>query len=214
MKGGNLTDLVSTKHPMKEADIANVCKGMLEGLAFLHENFRLHRDIKSDNVLVNINGEVKLADFGFAIMLNSEESKRTSVVGTPYWMAPELIKAEPYDSKVDIWSTGITLIEMAEGEPPHMSLPVLKALLTITTNPPAKLKSVGSTAWSPAMHHFLEQSLQSKPNKRATAAELLEHPFIQSAGSQEELAAFTNSKLEAKKAAKKKKKDAKEKKAK
>ena len=208
MKGGNLTDLVSTKQPMKESDIANVCKGMLQGLAFLHENFRLHRDIKSDNVLVNTDGEVKLADFGFAIMLSSEESKRTSVVGTPYWMAPELIKAEPYESKVDVWSTGITLIEMAEGEPPYMSLPVLKALLTITTNPPAKLKHTSS--WSPAMHHFLDQCLQSKPNKRASAAELLEHPFLKSAGSQAELASYVNAKMEAKKAAKKRKKEAKE----
>jgi serine/threonine protein kinase len=210
MKGGNLTDLVSVKHPMREADIANVCKGMLAGLAFLHENFRLHRDIKSDNVLVNTNGEVKLADFGFAIMLSSEESKRTSVVGTPYWMAPELIKAEPYDAKVDVWSTGITLIEMAEGEPPYMALPVLKALLTITTNAPAKLKS--ATAWSPAMHHFLESCLKAKPNTRSSATELLEHPFIKQAGTQAELAAFVNQKLEAKKAAKKAKKDAKKKK--
>ena len=195
MKGGNLTDCVSVKHAMRESYIAYVCKEMAQGLAFLHKSFRLHRDIKSDNVLVNFDGQVKLADFGFAVNLTTEESKRTSVVGTPYWMAPELIKAEQYDSSVDVWSLGITLIEMAEGEPPFMNLPVLKALLTITTRPPSTLKD---KSWSPAIKDFLKQCLEVKPDKRATAEQLLLHPFMEKACSQEEFAEFVNNKLKKK----------------
>ena len=174
-----------------------MCAEMAQGLMFMHKSFRLHRDIKSDNVLVNFDGQVKLADFGFAVNLTSEESKRTSVVGTPYWMAPELIKAEKYDTSVDIWSLGITLIEMAEGEPPFMSLPVLKALLTITTRPPSTLKSKSS--WSQAMQDFLAKCLVANPRKRASAEELLSHPFLEKACTQEEFADFVKDKLMKKK---------------
>ncbi len=195
MIGGSLTDLVNPQFPMIETHIAYVCKSMLMGLAFLHRQYRLHRDIKSDNVLVNFDGEVKLADFGFAINLTSEESKRTSVVGTPYWMAPELIRGQKYDSKVDIWSLGITLIEMAEGEPPLLKEPALRALLMITINPPAKLKS---NLWSPAMVHFLSRCLEPMPDRRSTAEQLLMHPFIKTACSQVEFAAFVGSKIKKK----------------
>lgn len=87
----------------------------------MHRHHRLHRDIKSDNILIDLDGHVKLADLGFAVGLTSEQSRRTSVVGTPYWMAPELIRGLEYDSKVDVWSLGITAIEMADGEPPLMN---------------------------------------------------------------------------------------------
>ena len=93
----------------REPEIAYVCECMLMALAFLHRNHRLHRDIKSDNVLVDSEGRIKMADFGFAVGLTKEVDKRRSVVGTPYWMAPELIRGLPYDAKVDIWSTGITV---------------------------------------------------------------------------------------------------------
>ena len=129
--GGMLTDCCNTKVPMPEPAIAFVCKKMLMALAYMHKQYRIHRDIKSDNVLVGTGGEVKVADFGFAVNLTSEKAKRTSVVGTPYWMAPELIKAREYDQEVDVWSLGITAIEMAEGEPPFMSEPAMKALLKI-----------------------------------------------------------------------------------
>lgn len=100
MVGGSLTDCLDIKQPMAEDLIAYVCKKMLMALSFMHHEYRLHRDIKSDNVLVNNRGEVKVADFGFAISLTTEQLKRTSVVGTPYWMAPELIRGQEYDSKV------------------------------------------------------------------------------------------------------------------
>ncbi len=104
MTGGSLTDLLDVRNPMPENTIAYTCKKVLMALAHVHKQYRLHRDIKSDNVLVNFEGEVKVADFGFAINLTSEQSKRTSVVGTPYWMAPELIRGQEYDYKVSIES--------------------------------------------------------------------------------------------------------------
>ena len=110
VEGGSLTDCLDLEYPMPEPAIAYVCKGILQGLAFMHANHRLHRDIKSDNILIDHRGNVKIADFGFAINLTTETSKRTSVVGTPYWMAPELIRGQEYDFKVDVWSLGITLI--------------------------------------------------------------------------------------------------------
>lgn len=103
-----------------------VCKQMLMGLAYLHRQHRLHRDIKSDNILVDFSGAVKIADFGFAVGLTEEQDKRRSVVGTPYWMAPELIRGLEYDAKVDVWSMAITAIEMAEGEPPYLHEPPLR----------------------------------------------------------------------------------------
>ena len=146
-------------------------------LAFMHREYRLHRDIKSDNVLINYDGHVKVADFGFAINLTSEQSKRTSVVGTPYWMAPELIRGSEYDYKVDVWSTGITAIEMAEGEPPLLNEPPLRALLLITTNRSPTLKK--KQMWTTEFHHFLATCLHMHPEKRSSSEQLLLHPFIQ-----------------------------------
>lgn len=194
MQGGSLTDCVDVKRPMPEQTIAFVCKKMLMALAFMHREFRLHRDIKSDNVLINFDGEVKVADFGFAINLTSDQVKRTSVVGTPYWMAPELIRGQEYDSKVDIWSLGITAIEMAEGEPPLLNEPPLRALLLITTNkaPTLNMKRV---RWSQEFNHFLAQCLQLSPDKRASAEQLLMHPFIQTACDEETFAKFAEQAL-------------------
>lgn len=194
--GGSLTDCVAVNSPMPERCIAYVCKNLLMALAFMHRQFRLHRDIKSDNVLVSRCGDCKIADFGFAVSLTNEESKRTSVVGTPYWMAPELIRGQPYDSKVDIWSLGITCVEMADGEPPFLNEPPLRALLLITISDPPTLKeNVSGTPWTKTFAHFLKCCLEVKAEKRASAEQLLMHPFITSACTQEEFAAFVVSKL-------------------
>ena len=121
--GGSLTDTLGVNFEMPESLIAWVCKEALQALAFVHRSHRIHRDIKSDNILVDsTTGKVKLADFGFAIGLTSDTSTRNSVVGTPYWMAPELIKSDEYGTGIDIWSLGITAIEMAEGEVRCLSL--------------------------------------------------------------------------------------------
>jgi serine/threonine protein kinase len=163
------------------------------GLAYLHRNHKLHRDIKSDNILVDFTGAVKIADFGFAVGLTEEQDKRRSVVGTPYWMAPELIRGLEYDAKVDVWSMGITALEMAEGEPPHLHEPPLRvsnvyplprcggtfsnvvadlvqALLLITTQSSPTLKA---DKWSAKFRHFLKCSLHMDPVKRASSEQLL-----------------------------------------
>mmetsp|Transcript_9991 Transcript_9991/g.14595 ORF Transcript_9991/g.14595 Transcript_9991/m.14595 type:complete len:451 (-) Transcript_9991:191-1543(-) len=194
MDGGPLTDMVGPGKDWPEQHIAYVCKQMLLALTFLHRSHRLHRDIKSDNVLVDYDGRVKLADFGFAIGLTQEQDKRRSVVGTPYWMAPELIRGLPYDDKVDVWSLGITLIEMCQGEPPLMDKPPLRALLLITTQGTPKLRP-GGRKWSRALTHFMSRSMDTVVKMRASAEQLLMHPFIKSASTQEQFSEFVRSVL-------------------
>lgn len=175
MAGGKLTDLLLNTQ-FSEPEIACVCKDLLEALKYLHAANRIHRDIKSDNVLLGSDGEVKLADFGFCAELTKSDNKRRSVVGTPYWMAPEVIKGVDYDTKVDIWSLGILAIEMADGEPPLLDLPPLRALFIIATQPPPQPKE--PEKWSATFKDFLSCSLAKNPAKRASAEELLAHPFI------------------------------------
>jgi len=193
--GGPLTEVLGPTIPFPEAAVAYVCKQILMGLAYLHRQHRLHRDIKSDNILVDFNGSVKIADFGFAAGLTEEQDKRKSVVGTPYWMAPELIRGQEYDAKVDIWSTGITAIEMADGEPPYLNEPPLRALLLITTQGTPQLKD--GDKWSQKFKHFLKCALHTDPSKRASAEQLLLHPFLQNACTTAEFSTFATSILRA-----------------
>lgn len=179
MDRGALTDYILELPPAihwREQAIFFVLRQMLKGLAFMHSNNHLHRDIKSDNVLLNSKGEIKLADFGFAVGLTKQENKRTSVLGTPFWMAPEIISKTKYDSQVDIWSLGITAMEMAESEPPYMGMQPVKALFLIRTNPSPILKDKKN--WTPDFHHFLKCCLVKEPKKRSTAAMLLMHRAV------------------------------------
>ena len=141
-------------------------------------------------------GRVKVTDFGFAINLTKEQDKRTSVVGTPYWMAPELIRGLEYDGKVDVWSLGITALEMAEGEPPHMSEPPLRALLLITISSPPELRQ--PRKWSRAFGDFIRACCDPDADRRSSAVDLLDHPFLSTAGTKEDFGKFVAQRMAAK----------------
>lgn len=180
LEGGALTDII-TQSKMNEEQIATVCKACLSGLVFLHSNGVIHRDIKSDSILLSREGKVKLSDFGFCAQVNSELPKRKSLVGTPYWMAPEVISRLPYGPEVDIWSLGIMVVEMVDGEPPFFNEPPLQAMRRVRDFPAPKLKSTHRV--SSRLLGFLERMLVRDANVRATAYELLEHPFLLQASS-------------------------------
>ncbi|KAM6289182.1 LOW QUALITY PROTEIN: serine/threonine-protein kinase PAK 4 [Aegotheles albertisi] len=177
LEGGALTDIV-THTRMNEEQIAAVCLAVLKALAVLHAQGVINRDIKSDSILLTHDGR-ELSDFGFCAQVNKEVPRRKSLVGTPYWMAPELISRLPYGPEVDIWSLGVMVIEMVDGEPPYFNEPPLKAMKMIRDNPP-QLKNVHKV--SPSLKGFLERLLVRDPVQRATATELLKHPFLGKAG--------------------------------
>lgn len=188
MDGGCLTEVLELypQLEMTEPQIAYVCRETLRALNYVHSQNRVHRDIKSDNMLLNSKGEVKLADFGYAAQLTKGRRKRETVVGTPYWMAPELIRGHPYETKVDIWSTGIMLMEMCEGEPPYMEFPPLRALFLITTKGIPELKD--GEKWSSDFKDFCGKALTKNVEDRPSAEELLNHPAMSRACTTEEFA--------------------------
>ncbi|KFU94377.1 Serine/threonine-protein kinase 10, partial [Chaetura pelagica] len=166
---------------LTEEQIRVVCKQLLLALQYLHGCRIIHRDIKAGNVLLTLDGDVKLADFGVSAKNSSAAQRRGSFIGTPYWMAPEVVQCEtskenPYDYKADIWSLGITLIEMAEMEPPHHELNPLRVLLKITKSQPPTLRH--PKRWSEDFKDFLRKSLEKSPEARWSASQLLQHPFV------------------------------------
>lgn len=162
-----------------ESVIAYVCCEVLKGLESLHRIQRVHRDIKSDNTLLDMDGSVKVADFGFCAELTKASGKRNTVVGTPFWMAPEVIRGSDYDCKVDIWSTGILALECAEGKPPHLDAPPIRAMFLIATQGAPELSD--PSAWSKEMRQFISACCAADPSKRPTATEALQHPFMKRA---------------------------------
>uniref|UniRef100_A0A8C0KB46 non-specific serine/threonine protein kinase n=1 Tax=Canis lupus dingo TaxID=286419 RepID=A0A8C0KB46_CANLU len=168
---------------LTEPQIQVVCRQMLEALHFLHGKKIIHRDLKAGNVLMTLEGDIRLADFGVSAKNLKTLQKRDSFIGTPYWMAPEVVMCEtmkdtPYDYKADIWSLGITLIEMAQIEPPHHELNPMRVLLKIAKSEPPTLLT--PSKWSMEFRDFLKTALDKNPETRPSAAQLLEHPFVSS----------------------------------
>uniref|UniRef100_A0A8C5U2L7 non-specific serine/threonine protein kinase n=1 Tax=Malurus cyaneus samueli TaxID=2593467 RepID=A0A8C5U2L7_9PASS len=166
---------------LTEPQIRVICRQMLEALHYLHSKRIIHRDLKAGNVLLTQDGDIKLADFGVSAKNLKTLQKRDSFIGTPYWMAPEVVMCEtmkdtPYDYKADIWSLGITLIEMAQMEPPHHELNPMRVLLKIAKAEPPTLSC--PSKWSLEFRDFLKKALDKNPESRPSAAQLLEHPFV------------------------------------
>ncbi|XP_030210058.1 mitogen-activated protein kinase kinase kinase kinase 4 isoform X17 [Gadus morhua] len=179
---GSITDLVkNTKgNQLKEDWIAYISREILRGLAHLHAHHVIHRDIKGQNVLLTENAEVKLVDFGVSAQLDRTVGRRNTFIGTPYWMAPEVIACDEnpdatYDYRSDLWSTGITALEMAEGAPPLCDMHPMRALFLIPRNPPPRLKS---KKWSKKFISFIEACLVKNYTQRPPTEQLLKHPYI------------------------------------
>ncbi|KAM9118524.1 serine/threonine-protein kinase TAO3 isoform 1-T2 [Pangshura tecta] len=172
---GSASDLLEVhKKPLQEVEIAAITHGALQGLAYLHSHAKIHRDIKAGNILLTEPGQVKLADFGSASIV----SPANSFVGTPYWMAPEVILAMDegqYDGKVDVWSLGITCIELAERKPPLFNMNAMSALYHIAQNDSPTLQS---NEWTDSFRGFVDYCLQKIPQERPSSADLLRHDFV------------------------------------
>ncbi|CAH8561551.1 unnamed protein product [Heterobilharzia americana] len=180
--GGALDSIMEgLEKPLTEQQITFVSHEVLQGLGYLHENLILHRDMKAGNILLTTNNEIKLADFGVSAKLADEKQKRSTFIGTPYWMAPEVITCEtfkdaPYNWKADIWSFGITLIELAQMRPPHNSINPTRVLLKISKSDPPTLSK--PHLWSSKFNAFLARIVQKDPNKRPECKDLLLDPFV------------------------------------
>ncbi len=177
MSAGTLTDLLDTTE-IEESVIAYICREVLKGLAALHALNRVHRDIKSHNTLLDMDGSVKVADFGLSTEI-TESSDRNTVVGTPFWMAPEVIRGSDYGAKVDIWSTGILALECAERSPPHPDIPPIRAMFLIATQGAPPLSKPDK--WSEEMKDFIDTCCATTSAARPDAETALSHPFLEKA---------------------------------
>ncbi|RKO97636.1 serine/threonine kinase 3, partial [Caulochytrium protostelioides] len=176
---GSVSDIMNlTRRTLSEDQIATICVMVLRGLVYLHERRKIHRDIKAANILLTEDGRVRLCDFGVAGQISLSCLRRTSFVGTPYWMPPEIIQRSHYDTKADIWSLGITMIELAKGNPPFADQDPRRAIFLIPRSPPARLEE---KLFSPALREFVALCLQTNPDLRPTAEELLKTKLVRGA---------------------------------
>lgn len=177
---GSVSDIMRLrKKTLSEEEIATILCDTLKGLEYLHLRKKIHRDIKAGNILLNTEGHAKLADFGVAGQLTDTMAKRNTVIGTPFWMAPEVIQEIGYDCVADIWSLGITALEMAEGKPPYGDIHPMRAIFMIPTKPPPTLRDL--TKWSPDFVDFVNSCLVKNPEERPSASQMLNHNFIKNA---------------------------------
>ncbi|KAI8337633.1 kinase-like domain-containing protein [Chlamydoabsidia padenii] len=174
----SLADIIASSSALvfTEANMARITREVVRALAHLHRLHRIHRDIRSDNILLNMRGDIKLADFSQCAQLIVDQDKRRSVVGTPYWMAPEVIKGTEYDTKADIWSLGVTLMEMAQGNPPYIDHPPLRAVFLIAANGVPDMDC--PEKWSDLLLDFIKQCTTIDTYLRPDAEQLLKHPFL------------------------------------
>uniref|UniRef100_A0A665UCA1 non-specific serine/threonine protein kinase n=1 Tax=Echeneis naucrates TaxID=173247 RepID=A0A665UCA1_ECHNA len=180
LQGGALTHIISQTR-LDEQQVATVCLSVLQALTYLHSEGVIHRDIKSDSILLTLDGQVKLSDFGFCAQISENVPKRKSLVGTPYWMAPEVISKAPYGPEVDIWSLGIMVVEMVDGEPPYFSDTPITAMKKLRDQSAPSVKDIQRV--SPVLKNFLDCMLTRDTLQRSSAAALLDHPFLLQAGS-------------------------------
>uniref|UniRef100_UPI0037E865DD STE20-like serine/threonine-protein kinase isoform X2 n=1 Tax=Semicossyphus pulcher TaxID=241346 RepID=UPI0037E865DD len=175
--------MLELERPLTEPQIRVVCRQTLEALIYLHDTKVIHRDLKAGNILLSLDGEVKLADFGVSAKNTKTLQRRDSFIGTPYWMAPEVVMCEtskdrPYDYKADIWSLGVTLIELAQIEPPNHEMNPMRVLLKIAKSEPPTL--MHPSRWSPEFNDFLRKALDKNVDNRWSSVQLLQHPFVTS----------------------------------
>lgn len=188
---GSVSDIMRLRNKtLTEDEIATILYDALRGLEYLHSRRKIHRDIKAGNILLNTEGHAKLADFGVAGQLTDTMAKRNTVIGTPYWMAPEVIQEIGYDCVADIWSLGITALEMAEGKPPYGDIHPMRAIFMIPTKPPPSFRNPDK--WSPEFIDFVSKCLVKNPEQRVSAAELMQHEFIKNAKPREDLLRMIN----------------------
>ncbi|EPY19606.1 protein kinase [Strigomonas culicis] len=176
-EGGSVDVLYKILHrPLPEQVIAYICREVLLGLQYMHREHRLHRDIKGSNILLTRDGQVKLADFGVSTELGHSWSRRNTFIGTLLWMAPETILESDYDSRADIWSLGITVIEIAENGPPNLGVSIARLVFLIPKSDPPTLQH--KERWSPQMSNFIKRLLTKDKKIRPTATQMLEDPFV------------------------------------